>query len=76
MPNVAVAPLFLFGLPQITGLPLWPAFHYLYPDLAYAVMVGVGIGFGWSGVYTALMVSAQLRSHSAEAAPVKGMIHA
>jgi CubicO group peptidase (beta-lactamase class C family) len=59
--NLAVALFFLFGMPLLTGLPI-STFRILYPDLGYALIVGILIGIAWSGVYTALVLLARHRS--------------
>lgn len=61
IPNLAVALFFMFGMPRLTGLPI-SAFRILYPDLGYALIVGIVIGIVWSGVYTALVLHARNRS--------------
>lgn len=60
IPNLAVALFFMFGMPQLTSLPL-SAFRILYPDLGWALMASVAIGTVWSGVYTALVLRVQRR---------------
>jgi len=60
LPNLAAVLFFLFGVPQISGLPL-TAFRILYPDVAYALLAGIAIGIVWSGVYPALVLLPQCR---------------
>lgn len=61
IPNLAVALFFMFGMPQLTSLPL-SAFRILYPDLGWALMASMAIGTVWSGVYTALVLRVRRRS--------------
>lgn len=61
IPNLAVALFFMFGMPQLTSLPL-SAFRILYPDLGWAMMASMAIGTVWSGVYTALVLRMRRRS--------------
>lgn len=61
IPNLAVALFFMFGMPQLTSLPL-AAFRILYPDLGWALMASMAIGTVWSGVYTALVLGGWRRS--------------
>lgn len=61
IPNLAVALFFMFGMPQLTSLPL-SAFRILYPDLGWALMASMAIGTVWSGVYMALVLRGRRRS--------------
>jgi CubicO group peptidase (beta-lactamase class C family) len=49
-----VALLWLFGVPQLTGIPIWPDLHRGYPEMFYGLSMGVVLGFGWSVIYTTM----------------------
>jgi CubicO group peptidase (beta-lactamase class C family) len=45
--------LWLFGVPNLMGLPISPGNRFFYPELSYGWMLGVALGIGWGVVYTA-----------------------
>jgi len=49
-----VALLGLFGVPQLTGVPIWSGMRIIYPELGYGLIVGATLGIGWSVIYTAM----------------------
>ena len=49
-----VSLLWLFGVPQLTGFPIWPDMHRAYPEMFYGLIAGVVLGFGWSVIFTAM----------------------
>ncbi len=57
IPNLAIALFFMFGMPQLTGMP-FSAFRIFYPDLGVARMAVMTIGIGWSVIYAVLLARA------------------
>jgi CubicO group peptidase (beta-lactamase class C family) len=56
IPNLAIAALFLLGMPQIASLPIFSGFRLLYPEVAFALLAGGVLGIGWSIAYTTLIL--------------------
>lgn len=54
IPNLGLALFFMFGMPQLTGMPL-SAFRVFYPDLGVAWIAVMTIGIAWSVIYAALL---------------------
>jgi len=54
-----VALLWLFGVPQLTGFPIWPDMHMAYPEIFYGLITGVVLGIGWSVMYTVMYLRAR-----------------
>jgi len=49
-----VALLWLFGIPQLFGIPIWPGLGFAYPEVAYGLIAGAALGIGWSVNYAAM----------------------
>jgi hypothetical protein len=48
-----VALLWLFGMPQLFAIPIWPGLAFAYPEVAYGLIAGATLGIGWSVIYAA-----------------------
>jgi CubicO group peptidase (beta-lactamase class C family) len=54
-----VALLWLFVVPQLTNGFLWSGMRVNHPELYYGLMAGVILGFGWSAIYTVMVLRAR-----------------
>jgi hypothetical protein len=50
---VGIASLFLFRLPGLIPFSL-ASMRVFYPELAYAVLASIALGFGWGIIYPVL----------------------
>lgn len=51
--------LLLFGVPRLTGIPIWSGMRVVYPELGYGVILGTALGIGWSIVYAVMNLKAR-----------------
>ncbi len=54
-----VALLWLFGVPQAIGQPIWSGMRFFNPELAYGLIVGATLGIAWSVIYTVMNLRAR-----------------
>jgi len=54
-----VALLWLFGVPQLIGFPIWPDMHRAYPEMFYGLITGATLGIGWSVLFTTMTLRAR-----------------